>query len=324
VSQPRAHHYLPVFYLKGFASVSPKKDIGFLWVYERGKPPRRSKPENEAHERDFYSHNRTERLLSKIESVVAPFFRAVEDGYSEFHPVDWKGITCFMALTWLRGPTGRDFVNGLYEWATESAVKQLAENAEEFAKCYQRFLESSGTNTNLSAEEMRTSLLSNNWKVKQDNHGFALKLMFDGVPRVSSILNKKHWEVLVSKDDQCFCTSDCPILTFLPDSPRRRGTGSIGTGFERPGVQIYFPLNRRQCLLLSDRAKNSSHEIPGGHVREINKFMMVGARRFIYASERNAAMERLFNKVGCKSVPGKSAFMREPPPGGGELVYHRR
>lgn len=176
MSQPRAHHYLPVFYLRGFTSESPKKDIGFLWVYEKGKPPRRSKPENEAHERDFYSHNRTERLLSKIESVVAPFFRAVEDGYSEFHPDDWEGITCFMALTWLRGPTGRDFVNGLYEWATESAAKQLAENAEEFAKFYQRFLESSGTNTNLSAEEMRTSILSNNWSRITGNLGAGTNL----------------------------------------------------------------------------------------------------------------------------------------------------
>src|SRR5260221_84365 len=41
----RAHHYVPVFYLKGFTS---PKDREYLWVYEQGKPMRKSKPVNEA------------------------------------------------------------------------------------------------------------------------------------------------------------------------------------------------------------------------------------------------------------------------------------
>jgi hypothetical protein len=331
VSKPRAHHYLPVFYLRGFTSETPK-DKGFVWVYEKAKTPRRSKPENEAHERDLYAfedeegerHDHLEQLLSDIESAVAPLFRAIEDGYHEFHPVDWEGLTYFMALMWLRGPTGRDFVNGLYEDSTEFALKKQAENAEEFAKFYQRFLESSGTKTKVTAEELRDFILGGKGTIEQKNYGFTLKLMFDGVPRISSILKKKRWTVLISKDDQFFCTSDHPLLTYLPDRPGRPGGGSIGTGFEWPGVEIYFPLNRRQCLVLGNRARNNARQIPGGHVRETNKFMMVGARRFLYAAEKNLAMERLFNKIGCKSVPGKTAFMREPPPGGGEYVYHRR
>ena len=323
MKKPRAHHYLPVFYLKGFTSETGK-DKGSLWVYEIGKPPRRSKPENEAHERDLYASGRLEQVLSQIESAVAPFFRAIEDGYCHFTAEEWAGFTTFIALMWLRGPSGRDFVNGLYEWATENAAKKLAENAEEFAEFYQRFLESPGASTKLSAEEIRASILGNNWEVKQANQGFTLKLMFDGIPRVSSILNRKGWTVLISKDEEFFCTSDYPILSYLPDTPGRPGGGTIGAGFGLPGVEVYFPLNKRQCLRLSDRAKNSGQLVPARYVRERNKFMMIGARRFLYATEKNRSMETLFNKVGCKAVPGKSAFMREPPRGGGEYVYHRR
>jgi hypothetical protein len=265
-----------------------------------------------------------EELLSNIESAVAPLFRAIQDGYHEFHLDDWEGLTYFMALMWLRGPTGRDFVNELYEQSTEFAMKKQADNPDEFATFYKRFLESSGTKTKVTAEELREFILSGSGKIEQKNYGFTLKLMFEGVPRISSILKKKRWTVLMSTNDQFFCTSDHPVLTYLPDTPGRHGGGTIGAGFEWPGVEIYFPLNRRRCLVLGNRARNNARQIPGGHVREINKSMMVGARRFLYAAEKNAAMENLFNKIGCKSVPGKTAFLRERPPGGGEYVYHRR
>jgi hypothetical protein len=329
-NKPRAHHYLPVFYLKGFTAET-LKDKGFLWVYGKGKTPRRSKPENEAHERDLYSfeddegerHDHAEEALPGIESVVAPLFRAIEGGYYDFHPHDWEGLTYFMALMWLRGPTGADFVNRLYEQATEFALKKQAENADEFAKFYQRYLESSGTKTKVTADELRDFILSDKGKIEQKNHGFTLKLMFEGVPRISSILIKKRWTVLISNDDQFFCTSDHPVFTFLPDTPGRPGTGSIGAGFEWPAVEVYFPLNRRQCLVLGNRARHKVRQIPSGYVREINKFMMVGARRFLYAAEKNGAMEALFNKVGCKSVPGKTSFMREKP-SSTEYIYRRR
>ncbi len=49
-------------------------------------------------------------------------------------------------------------------------------------------------------------------------------------------------------------------------------------------------------------------------MREINKFLMVDARRYIYACQKNVAMDKVFNRIGCKSVPGKNAFMRDQYP----------
>jgi hypothetical protein len=49
---PRKHHYIPRFYLDGFASRQPKPR---LWVYEKGRDARKSTPKLEGCQRDFYT-----------------------------------------------------------------------------------------------------------------------------------------------------------------------------------------------------------------------------------------------------------------------------
>jgi Protein of unknown function (DUF4238) len=92
----RAHHYVPVFYLKGFKS---PKDHEYLWVYEQGRPVRKSKPVNEAHERDFYAYEDDdgkrcdlEQPSSGIESTMAPLFRIVDDANFRFHPEEFAAF----------------------------------------------------------------------------------------------------------------------------------------------------------------------------------------------------------------------------------------
>ena len=77
---------------------------------------------------------------------------------------------------------------------------------------------------------------------------------------------------------------------------------------------MYFPLTKRQCLVLRERVRRSGRHVFGEHVRAINKLMIIGSRRFLDAAEKNNAMEAVFNRIGCKSIPGRTAFMREPPP----------
>lgn len=149
-----------------------------MWAYEQGRAIRKSKPANEAHQRDFYSfvdeHGQLrdlEQHLSQLESVLAPLFPAIEGGYHKFHPDDWYGLAFFIALLWLRGPAGIDFLNELSARTMKSIVKERAMDEEEFKKQYEEFLKSSGTKTKLSAEEMRAFLLRDDWKVEQTSHG---------------------------------------------------------------------------------------------------------------------------------------------------------
>ncbi len=294
------------------------RDKEYLWVYEKNKPVRKSKPVNEAHERDLYSYVDNEGVsqhletgLSKIESIFAPFFQEIDRGYYDFHPDEAESLTVFMALLWVRGPVGRDFVNKISSQTMESATKERAKDPERFKKEYEELLEKTGTQTKLSADEMQAYILGDDWGIEQKNHGYTLKRMFEGLPFVISLLRGKAWEVLYTQDDQYFCTSDCPVITILPE---RSGVVGVGAGFGMPGVEVFFPLTKGKCLVLRENAKRSNKLIPGRMVREINKFIMVGARRFIYAAEKNTAMQSVFDKIGCNSIPGVNAFMREPAP----------
>src|SRR5258708_18836818 len=306
--------------MKGFTSPIDK-DKEFLWVYEQGKPIRKSKPVNEAHERDFYAYedgegNRRdlEQPLSGIESTMAPLFQAITDeDHFRFHLEEFEGLTIFMALMWVRGPFGRDLVNQLSAQSMKAVMRDYAKDREKFQREYGDVVKQHGS-TDVSAEELRRSILSHEWNYEQTSPGYTLHKMFAGVPVISGILQKKDWQLLIADGDDYFCTSDFPVITMLPDKPGQPGQASIGSGFGMPGVEIFFPLTRRTCLLLKDRTRRTSKVVPGGMVREINKFLMVGARRSIYSCEKNSAMEKLFNKIGCKSVPGKNAFMRDPAP----------
>src|SRR5216684_156667 len=76
ISGSRAHHFLPISYLNGFIDpeILRRQKRRVVWVYERGRGVRKSTPENEAHQRDFYLHESgsIEGALAEMESVVAP------------------------------------------------------------------------------------------------------------------------------------------------------------------------------------------------------------------------------------------------------------
>src|SRR6202008_830447 len=119
---------------------------------------------------------------SRIESEVAPLFRAINNGYHRLHHQDFDALTVFMALLWVRGPFGRDFVNRLSAQGLKHVTKEYAKDAAQFARKYEEFLNMSGTKTDLSAEEMRAFILSDNWEVQQKSYGYTLRKMFEGVP----------------------------------------------------------------------------------------------------------------------------------------------
>src|SRR5437588_12048932 len=110
MSIPRAHHFVPRFYLGGFTDPTATKP--FLWVYEKNKPIRRSRPEAEAHWRDFYAFEdkghknfKIEEILSSIEGLIAPL---VKEGDPEAILAATPTVSVFVALTQWRVPAERD------------------------------------------------------------------------------------------------------------------------------------------------------------------------------------------------------------------------
>jgi len=115
----KAHHYVPQFYLKGFADPTRSAQSGkvLLWVYEKGKIPRLSTPRQEAHENNFYTFEddsgqrfSIEPYFARLESEVAPVLRKADDLDYFFSDEEKSLMAYFIALLFLRGPTGRGFL----------------------------------------------------------------------------------------------------------------------------------------------------------------------------------------------------------------------
>jgi hypothetical protein len=147
-AQPAAtadHHYIPEFYLKGFT-----KDKT-LWVYEKDKPPRSSKPKFEAHRENYYifsdrgsPDDAAEKTLSKIESTVAPFFRKVGNLQFEISAEQRGNLYVFVAMLFVRVPAYREFMD---KQAAEMMRKQntnLAGDREKFYESMRRAEDRSG------------------------------------------------------------------------------------------------------------------------------------------------------------------------------------
>jgi hypothetical protein len=105
-------------------------------------------------------------------------------------------------------------------------------------------------------------------------------------------------------------TSDSPVFTLQPDG---KGQANVGMGFGWPGVEVYFPLNKRTCLRMKRGLQPKGTFIVEGHLDQINRLIMATATKHLYSCERYKRIERLFNERGCKVRPGKESFLSTPP-----------
>src|SRR5713226_1981225 len=107
VSIQMDQHYIPKFYLKGFTDKE-----GVLWVCEKLKPIRPSKPKREAHRADYYTHSEkgerdetAENVLKEVESRVAPIIRKLANPRYVLTPENAGHLIMFVAFMFVRVPS---------------------------------------------------------------------------------------------------------------------------------------------------------------------------------------------------------------------------
>jgi Protein of unknown function (DUF4238) len=315
MTEARAHHFLPIFYLKGFTD-PPNSDGGILWVYSKDKPPRKSKPVEEAHQRDLYAFedadgNRAniEEGLSKIESAMAPIFRRVTDDLYEVPQEDATEIAAFITVMWARGPSTKQYLDVVAADAVKAALKKRAEDVAKFTADYEEVRKAE--NLQISAEEARAMFLADDFEISQESAGYNLKMMLDSVTCLTPVMTAKAWDILtIQPGAGFFCVGDNPVFTLVPES----GQASLGVGFGTAGVEVFFPLDSRNCFVASAHGKRQRLETPPDQVRQINEIAMLHASRFGYARENDPELDAFFKKSGCTIIKGENAFIPPQPP----------
>jgi len=318
-AEPKAQHYIPKFYLKGFTDKQ-----GVLWVFEKFKAVRPSKPKEEAHRPDYYTHTErgernddAEDALKVIESKVAPVIRKLANPQYDLTPENASSLILFVAIMFARVPSWRENVDKIIGKVMKDGHLKLAQDKERFHKSCADMEKVTGKPLKLDYEELRQYVLKGEFEVVQASKAYNLRSMFECAFMLAAELGNFSYQVYYPPEGKVFVTSDSPVFTVQPD---RSGRATIGVGVSRPGVEVCFPLNKKACLMLKRAAEPARVFIKESAVNLINKVTMATATQYLYTSEGHRRLARLFNQNGCKVRPGKESYLPERPQSKGPLL----
>jgi hypothetical protein len=310
-NQPKAQHYIPNFYLKGFTDKR-----GRLRVYERAQPLRESKPKHEAYRPDYYTHSdagqrdeTVEGLLKKIESLVAPIVRKLANPQYVLTAENSEYLVVFVSFMFSRVPAWREYLDRMAVAVARSVHVKTASDKTKFHQLCADFERKTGKAVG-SYEDRRKHILEGDYRLTQESAGFNLSSMMKSACFLMDELANFDYQVLYAPTGKNFWTSDSPVFTLKPENKRE---ASVGMGFGWPGVEVYFPLNKHACLKLKRAQGSGGFQVTGQYVDDINRLTMATATRHLYACEGLRRTARLFDERGCKVPPGQGSFMPRPP-----------
>lgn len=314
-SEAKAQHYIPKFYLKGFTDREKR-----LWVCERFKPIRDSKPKDEAHRPDYYTHaeqgqrdETAEDILKQVESKAAPIICKLANPQYVLTPENASHVIMFVAFMFARVPSWRENLDNLVTQLAKKKMLEIANDKERFHRACLELERDKGESLGVDFEGLRQSALNDRFKIKQDSIAFNLGSMCLSAFDIAKQIGEMGYQAFYAPQGKFFVTSDSPVYTVQPDG---RGAATVGMGFGWANVEVYFPLNKKACFRLKRGIKPMGRMIEEGRVDEINRLTMATAVQFLYSSEGYKRIARLFDERGCKVRVGKNAFMPHPQPPG--------
>lgn len=294
-------------------------DEGDLYVYERGKLPRKSIPQKEAHIRDFYAYQgesgqnfEVEKILSKYESEAAPVIQGIVDrakskAHRHLKDAETEILRKLVALTFVRVPAGRK----LDEEHVGPAVRRLLEDAARDPQKFAELLKDVPDNEPLSEQERidlmedaRLKILNGHYN-QPDPPWFRLYAMLHVASMLAEELRQYSCLIVLAPKHAAFITGDTPVVTATEIG----GKAQLGTAFSSKDNAVWFPLSTKVCLLWRRAMEPGFGTFPPRGVRGANRNTMRYAERFVYSSQYSLKLAELFSRTPQQIVLGENAFI---------------
>lgn len=279
-------HWVPQFYLREFATAETKESKKpQVWIFskrDQDEDERLTSIRNVCAKRYLYSPkeisgNRswdTDERLQKIESLLAPIWRAVADDFVDFSDQPMrKALALFIATTHMRHPDNLHVVRSIHQ--------QIVSSAEGLPKRPDGTPDVSEFINNGKKYELDTSdwHTYKNWG-DDDHHSFFAETVKSESGHFAKLLLKKRWSVVLAEHNH-FITSDRPVAL----QHQTRKTFGVGT----PGVIVSFPLSPTRILIMDDlheEPANQYYRLKSENVgafnysiwREGSRFMVTGRK----------------------------------------------
>ncbi|MBP1772328.1 MAG: hypothetical protein H6P99_1491 [Holophagaceae bacterium] len=272
MSQPRKHHYLPQFYLRGFSADK-------IHVFRVEKNSRKwicGNIKNLAAIRDFHiddgegSHDpqHIEKALAQLESAHAQDLAdLLRDGITNLAALG--EVVGLLSMLRMRVPAVKDYVQS-------SLTSQIKAKFRAMAKAGALPPPPEGFEQLLDPKNLQFEAL--NWKCLDIMFGMACS------KTNISMLAGMRATLLFSPQGHPFITGDQPVSLFLPtNSP-----GALcGVGPDHPSAVVSLPLSSGKLLILDNR--DGPHEermATPAEVQEFNRRTIVMAKHYLFCQEK--------------------------------------
>lgn len=275
------HHYIPKYYLNGYADLSS----GLLWVYERGSQqafPAGTK--RIANETSYYSEEVERYLANEIENPGNVVLRKIRDR-QRITEEDKIALSKYMIVMLKRVPQAKEriaerapevlasILNGL-----ENELSELVGKYPDLEHLQRKKVKVEDLRSKAETDtKFKSDLLRDTW----------LKNIPPRTPRSVQALISMTWQFLVHDRAPIFLTSDNPVFFF----------GDIGIGHKQS--EVTFPISGNIALLATWRQnlKEDYVRAKEQYVHQINRRTVSIATRYVfYAQDANWVVKLLNRK----------------------------
>ncbi len=302
MSEPRKHHYLSQFYLRGFSA----DEKGIYQIEKSTLRGYGSSIKDAAAMRDYHildyedaeDPQVVEKHLSEYEGLLASALeRVVSDGIAD--EKDHIEIISLVALMRFRVPAFKSFISKSMSEVVRSAGVMLERKG--MLPAPPEGLEEELRMSSLKIEIKNWACLQQMFKLATDAD--LIKIMLD-----------MRYQLIEAPPGEFFLTGDQPVALFSPSATTR---DSYGAGLATRDVELTFPLTRQLLLKLSWADSGPRHGVASlSDLDELNRrtVIMADSRLFAADLEKATAFASQYNTY--------SAGMQSSSIDAGSSAYH--
>ena len=267
MNQPRRHHFVLRFYLKGFCA----EDTQGLAVYDRVRNAyRNQRPAEVAHRRDYYAYedeqgNRCvdiEAALGEVEMAASRSIQRVDNG-DELTDEDRMVLATYVAFQYTRTPAYAAWLGAfLAHGAGREEVEALPEPPD------------------VAVGRVE-----------------AIGAMLRHAPRFAHVFLQLNWTIWRRESERTsFVTSDSPVCRVWRDQPGE--DVYAGAGFLSPEVITILPLSQASALAMSGMGdRMAQRPLTRDQVRRVNLAVVNQAQHYVFGRD-SMLVENLVRRTG--------------------------
>jgi|SRR6516225_8538736 len=263
-------HFVTAAYLVGFTPEDSRDSQ--LWVYERDSDKVfRLIPDEAAKRRNYYSipakdgsfNDIVDTMLTALEGQAMPVLQKLLVGDYRLSTIERALLGHLIAFQEFRTPWARASFQKMEVHLAQSMMRMAAQAPGYLERTLDELKAKGEVGASASAAEVR-DYFRNSKLVAKPHAG--LDTMVTMSQTAGQAYTQMHWTVFRATEKE-FLTSDAPVVRRDPGF-----TGGLyGGGIMSPTAQVWFPLSKKACLLIThdeERERKFFELLESGKVQE--------------------------------------------------------